>query len=35
MDTICGDLKRVARKHMEDLAWSSGKREGGGNIIDL
>jgi len=35
MDTICGDLQRAAHKHMEDLAWSNEKREGGGNIINL
>jgi hypothetical protein len=35
MDTICGELQRAARKHMEDLKWSSGKQEGGGDIIDL
>ena len=35
MDTMCGDLQKAARKHMEDLAWSSEKREGGGDIIDL
>ena len=32
---MCGDLQKAARKHMEDLAWSSEKREGGGDIIDL
>jgi hypothetical protein len=35
MDTVCGDLQRAARKHMEDLAWTDQKREGGGDIIDL
>jgi hypothetical protein len=35
IDTVCGDLQRAARKHMEDLAWDSAKCEGGGNIIDL
>lgn len=35
MDTICGDLQRAARKHMEDLAWRIEKREGGGDVIDL
>jgi len=35
MDTMCGDLQRAARKHMEGLAWSGEKREGGGDIIDL
>ena len=35
MDTMCGDSQRAARRHMEDLAWSSEKREGGGDIIDL
>jgi len=35
MDTVCGDLQRAARKHMEDLAWTNEKREGGGDIIDL
>jgi len=35
IDTMCGDLQKAARKHMEDLAWSSEKREGGGDIIDL
>jgi hypothetical protein len=28
MDTICGELQRAARKHMEDLAWTNEKREG-------
>jgi len=35
MNTMCGDLQRAARKHMEELAWSSEKREGGGDIIDV
>jgi hypothetical protein len=35
MDTVCGDLQRAARKHMEDLAWTNEKREGGGDILDL
>jgi hypothetical protein len=35
MDTVCGDLQRAARRHMEDLAWTNEKREGGGDIIDL
>jgi len=35
MDTMCGDLQRAAHKHMEDLAWSGEKREGGGDLIDL
>jgi len=35
MDTMCGDLQRAAREHMEDLAWASEKTEGGGDIIDL
>ena len=35
MDAMCGDLQRAVRKHMEDLAWSGEKREGGGDIIDL
>jgi len=35
MDTVCGDLQRAARKHMEDHAWSGEKREGRGDIIDL
>jgi hypothetical protein len=35
MDTVCGDLQRAARKHMEDLAWFREKREGGGDIIDV
>jgi len=35
MDTVCGDLQRAARKHMEDLAWTYEKREGGGDILDL
>ena len=35
MDTVSGDLQRAARKHMEDLAWTREKREGGGDIIDL
>ena len=28
MDTVCGELQRAARKHMEDLAWTNEKREG-------
>jgi hypothetical protein len=32
---MCGDLQRAARRHMEDLAWSSEKREGGGDIVDV
>ena len=32
MDTVCGDLQRAARKHMEDLAWTNEKREGAGDI---
>jgi hypothetical protein len=32
MDTVCGDLQRAARKHMEDLAWTNEKREGGSDI---
>jgi hypothetical protein len=32
IDTVCGDLQRAARKHMEDLAWTNEKREGGGDI---
>jgi len=35
METVCGDLQRAARKHMEDLAWTDQKSEGGGDIIDL
>ena len=35
MDAVCGDLQRAARKHMEDLAWTNAKGEGGGDIIDL
>jgi hypothetical protein len=35
MDTVCGDLQRAARKHMEDLEWNNEKREGCGDIIDL
>ena len=35
MDIVCGDLQRAARKHMEDLTWTSEKCEGGGDIIDL
>jgi hypothetical protein len=35
MDAVCGELKRAARKHMEDLAWAHEKREGGGDMIDL
>jgi len=27
MDSICGELQRAARKHMEDLAWTNKKRE--------
>jgi hypothetical protein len=33
MDSICGDMQRAARKHIEDLAWTNEKR--GGDIIDL
>ena len=32
MDSICGELQRAARKHMEDLAWTNENREGGGDI---
>ena len=32
MDTVCGDLQRAARKHMEDLVWTREKREGGDDI---
>jgi len=35
METVCGDLQRAARKHMEDLAWENTKREGGGDMTDL
>jgi len=28
VDTVCGDLQRAARQHMEDLAWTNEKREG-------
>jgi hypothetical protein len=35
MDTVCGDLQRAARKHMEDLAWANEKREWCGDILDL
>ena len=35
MDTVCGDLQRAARKHVENLAWTNEKREEGGDIIDL
>ena len=35
MDTVCGDIQRAARKHMEDLVWTRENREGGGDIIDL
>jgi hypothetical protein len=35
MDTVCGDLQRAARKHMEDITLTDQKREGGGDIIDL
>ena len=35
MDTVCGDLQRAARKHMEDLVRTREKREGGVDIIDL
>jgi hypothetical protein len=31
MDSICGELQRSARKHMEDLYWTDEKREGGGD----
>jgi hypothetical protein len=34
MDTVCGDLQRAARIHMEDLALTDQKREGGGDITD-
>jgi hypothetical protein len=30
MDTMCSDLQRATRKHMEDLIWAREKREGGG-----
>ena len=33
--TVCGYLQRAARKHMEGLAWTNEKSEGGGDIIDL
>jgi hypothetical protein len=32
MDTVCGDLQRSARKHIEDLDWNNKNREGGGMI---
>jgi len=32
MDTVCGDLQRGARKHVEDLARRNEKREDGGDI---
>ena len=35
MDTVCGDLQRAARKHMEDLVWTREMGEGGGDIIDF
>jgi hypothetical protein len=35
MDTMCGDLQKAMQKQMRDLAWSSEKREGGSDIIDL
>jgi hypothetical protein len=35
MDSICGELQRALRKHMEDLDWGGEKREGGGDVIDL
>jgi hypothetical protein len=35
MDTVCGDLQRAARTHMEDLVWTREKLDGGGDIIDL
>ena len=35
MDTVCGDLQRAARKHVEDFAWTNEKRKGGVDIIDL
>jgi hypothetical protein len=28
MDSICGELQRATRKHMEDLDWIGEKREG-------
>ena len=34
-DTVCGDLQRAAHKHVDELAWTNEKREGGGDIIDL
>jgi hypothetical protein len=35
MYSVCGELQRSARKHMEDPAWTNEKREGGRDIIDL
>ena len=35
MNSICGELQRAARKHMEDLAWTNENREGGGDIIEF
>jgi hypothetical protein len=35
IDTVCGDLQRDTSKHMEDLAWTNEKGEGGGDIIAL
>lgn len=35
IDVLCGDLKRAAMKHMEDLAWTREKRECGGEIVDF
>ena len=29
------NVRRAARKHMVDLAWSSEIREDGGDLIDL
>jgi hypothetical protein len=35
MDSICGDLQRAAMAHMDGLAWTPEKREGGGDTIDM
>jgi hypothetical protein len=35
MGSICGDLQRAARRHIEYLDWKGEKQEGGGDLIDL
>lgn len=35
MDTICGDLQCVARKNMEDLAWTNKKNKNAKVVVAL